>query len=76
MSTIGNFEGFQPVSLKQEGDELLESDHPSKEEASPSQDSARRPISSQTSVTESTLYPNPYQQPYVSRKYFVTRVKS
>lgn len=73
MSTIGSFEGFQPVSLKQEGDELSESDQLSREEGDPGKDSTTRLVSSQTSVTESTLYPNPYHQPYVSRKYFVTR---
>lgn len=73
MSSIGSFEGFQPVSLKQEGDELSETDQLSREEEDPGKDLATRLISSQTSVTESTLYPNPYHQSYISRKYFVTR---
>ncbi|XP_004603072.1 tumor protein p63-regulated gene 1 protein [Sorex araneus] len=73
MSSIGSFEGFQPVSLKQEGDELSETDQLSREEEDPGKDLATRLISSQTSVTESTLYPNPYLQSYTSRKYFVTR---
>ncbi|XP_055978047.1 tumor protein p63-regulated gene 1 protein [Sorex fumeus] len=73
MSSIGNFEGFQPVSLKQEGDELSETDQLSREEEDPGKDLATKLISSQTSVTESTLSPNPYHQSYISRKYFVTR---
>ncbi|XP_062033511.1 tumor protein p63-regulated gene 1 protein isoform X3 [Lepus europaeus] len=74
MSTIGSLEGFQPVSLQQEGDEQpSETDHLSVEEEDPGKDPVPMPMSRQTSVTESTLYPNPYHQPYVSRKYFVTR---
>ncbi|XP_055480726.1 tumor protein p63-regulated gene 1 protein [Psammomys obesus] len=75
MSTIGSFEGFQPVSLKQEGDDQpSENDHLSTEEEGDSgKDPGRRQISRQQSVTKSTLYPNPYHQPYVSRKYFATR---
>ncbi|XP_008051817.1 tumor protein p63-regulated gene 1 protein [Carlito syrichta] len=74
MSTIGSFEGFQPVSLKQEGeDQPLETDHLSTEPGDPGKDPVPKKISRQSSVTESTLYPNPYHQPYISRKYFVTR---
>nr|XP_012600649.1 tumor protein p63-regulated gene 1 protein [Microcebus murinus]XP_012600650.1 tumor protein p63-regulated gene 1 protein [Microcebus murinus]XP_012600651.1 tumor protein p63-regulated gene 1 protein [Microcebus murinus]XP_012600652.1 tumor protein p63-regulated gene 1 protein [Microcebus murinus] len=74
MSTVGNFEGFQPVSLKQEGDDQpSETDRLSMEEGDPGKDPVPRQISRQSSVTESTLYPNPYHQPYISRKYFVTR---
>ncbi|ELW50909.1 Tumor protein p63-regulated 1 protein [Tupaia chinensis] len=74
MSTIGSFEGFQPVSLKQEGDDQpSETDHLSMEEEGPGKDPVPKQISRQPSVTESTLYPNPFHQPYVSRKYFVTR---
>lgn len=76
MSTIGSFEGFQPVSLKQEGDDQpSETDQLSMEEGDPGKDSETRQISRQPSVTESTLYPNPYHRPFASRKYFVTRVK-
>ncbi|XP_011892387.1 PREDICTED: tumor protein p63-regulated gene 1 protein [Cercocebus atys] len=75
MSTIGSFEGFQAVSLKQEGDDQpSETDHLSMEEEDPGKDPMPRQISRQSSVTESTLYPNPYHQPYISRKYFATRV--
>ncbi|XP_038318887.1 tumor protein p63-regulated gene 1 protein isoform X1 [Canis lupus baileyi] len=74
MSTIGSFEGFQPVSLKQEGDDQpSETDQLSMEEGDPGKDSETRQISRQPSVTESTLYPNPYHRPFASRKYFVTR---
>ncbi|XP_057594110.1 tumor protein p63-regulated gene 1 protein isoform X2 [Hippopotamus amphibius kiboko] len=74
MSTIGSFEGFQPVSLKQEGDDQpSEADQLSTEEGDPGTVSGPRRISRLSSVTESTLYPNPYHQPYTSRKYFVTR---
>ncbi|XP_075411741.1 tumor protein p63-regulated gene 1 protein [Tenrec ecaudatus] len=74
MSTIGSFEGFQPVSLKQDGDEQpSEADCLSTEEGAPGKNSAPKQISRQPSVTESTLYPNPYHKSYVSRKYFVTR---
>ncbi|KAM5154586.1 tumor protein p63-regulated gene 1 protein isoform 4-T11 [Callospermophilus lateralis] len=74
MSTIGSFEGFQPVSLKQEGDdEPSEADHLSMEEGDQDKTPVRREISRQSSVTKSTLCPNPYHQPYISRKYFVTR---
>ncbi|GAB5576570.1 tumor protein p63-regulated gene 1 protein isoform X4 [Prionailurus iriomotensis] len=74
MSKIGSFEGFQPVSLKQEGDDQpSETDQLSTEEGDPGKDPEPSRISRQPSVTESTLYPNPYHQPYVSRKYFVTR---
>ncbi|XP_003792756.1 tumor protein p63-regulated gene 1 protein [Otolemur garnettii] len=74
MSTVGNFEGFQPVSLKQEGDDQpSETDRLSVEELEAGKDLVPRQISRQSSVTESTLYPNPYHHPYVSRKYFVTR---
>ncbi|XP_076973982.1 tumor protein p63-regulated gene 1 protein [Tamandua tetradactyla] len=74
MSMIRNYEGFQPVSLKQEGDvQPSETDHLSTEEGDPGKDSEPRQISRQPSVTESILYPNPYHKPYISRKYFVTR---
>ncbi|KAF6385648.1 tumor protein p63 regulated 1 [Rhinolophus ferrumequinum] len=74
MSKIGSFEGFQPVSLKQEGeDQPLETDELSTEVGDSGMDSAPRQMSRQPSVTKSTLYPNPYHQPYSSRKYFVTR---
>ncbi|XP_026352351.1 tumor protein p63-regulated gene 1 protein isoform X3 [Ursus arctos] len=74
MATIRNFEGFQPVSLKQEGDDQpSETDQLSAEEGDPVKDPEPRQISRQPSVTESTLYPNPYHQPFVSRKYFATR---
>ncbi|XP_077899974.1 tumor protein p63-regulated gene 1 protein [Ictidomys tridecemlineatus] len=74
MSTIGSFEGFQPVSLKQEGDDQpSETDHLSMEEGDQDKTPVRREISRQSSVTKSTLCPNPYHQPYISRKYFVTR---
>lgn len=76
MATIRSFEGFQPVSLKQEGDDQpSETDQLSTEEGDPVKDPEPRQISRQPSVTESTLYPNPYHQPFVSRKYFATRVK-
>lgn len=76
MSTIRSFEGFHPVSLKQEGDDQpSETDQLSMEERDPGKDPEPRQISRQTSVTESTLYPNPYHRPFVSRKYFATRVK-
>ncbi|XP_048201960.1 tumor protein p63-regulated gene 1 protein [Perognathus longimembris pacificus] len=75
MSTIGSFEGFQPVSLKQEDDDQpSEADHLSVQEGHAIKEDPRpRQISRQSSVTKSTLYPNPYHQPYLSRKYFVTR---
>ncbi|XP_077924192.1 tumor protein p63-regulated gene 1 protein isoform X4 [Halichoerus grypus] len=74
MSTIRSFEGFQPVSLKQEGDyQPSETDQLSTEEGDPGTDPEPRQISRQSSATESTLYPNPYHQPFVSRKYFATR---
>ncbi|XP_066097733.1 tumor protein p63-regulated gene 1 protein isoform X2 [Saccopteryx bilineata] len=74
MSMIGSFDGFQPVSLKQEGDDQpSETDQLSMEEGDPGKDPAPGQISRQPSVTESTLYPNPYHRPYISRKYFVTR---
>ncbi|XP_045667220.1 tumor protein p63-regulated gene 1 protein [Ursus americanus] len=74
MATIRSFEGFQPVSLKQEGDDQpSETDQLSAEEGDPVKDPEPRQISRQPSVTESTLYPNPYHQPFVSRKYFATR---
>ncbi|EPQ16744.1 Tumor protein p63-regulated protein 1 protein [Myotis brandtii] len=74
MSTIGSFEGFQPVSLKQEGDDQSsETDRLSMEEGDPGKDPVPKQISRQPSVTESTLYPNPYHRANVSRKYFVTR---
>ncbi|KAK1344043.1 hypothetical protein QTO34_014602 [Cnephaeus nilssonii] len=74
MSTIGSFEGFQPVSLKQEGDDQpSETDRLSMEEGDPGKDPVPKQISKQPSVTESTLYPNPYHGANVSRKYFVTR---
>lgn len=76
MSTIGNFEGFQPVSLKQEGeDQLSETVHLSMEEEDPDSGQMPRGISRQSSVTKSTLYPNPYHKPFISRTYFVARVK-
>ncbi|XP_003477133.1 tumor protein p63-regulated gene 1 protein [Cavia porcellus] len=74
MSTIGNFEGFQPVSLKQEGeDQLSETVHLSMEEEDPDSGQMPRGISRQSSVTKSTLYPNPYHKPFISRTYFVAR---
>ncbi|XP_051006745.1 tumor protein p63-regulated gene 1 protein [Acomys russatus] len=79
MATIGSFEGFQPVSLKrEEDDQPFENDHVSTEEEEVEEedlgkDRGPRQISRQQSVTKSTLYPNPYHQPYVSRKYFATR---
>lgn len=77
MSTIGSFEGFQPVSLKQEEDDQpSETDHLSKNDGDLGKKPGPRQISRQPSVTKSTLYPNPYHQPYASRKYFATRVKS
>ena len=77
MSTIGSFEGFQPVSLKQEEeDQPSENDHLSTKKENLGKDPGPRRISRQQSMTKATLYPNPYHQPYVSRKYFVTRVKS
>lgn len=77
MSTIGNFDGFQPVSLKQEGDDQpSETDQLSVEEGDPGKDPMPKQISRQPSMTKSTLYPNPYHRPYISRKYFATRVKS
>lgn len=77
MSMIGSYEGFQPVSLKQEGDDQpLETERLSMEEGDPGKDPVPKQISRRPSVTKSTLYPNPYHGPYISRKYFVTRVKS
>ncbi|KAF6122309.1 tumor protein p63 regulated 1 [Phyllostomus discolor] len=74
MSTIGSYEGFQPVSLKQEGDDQpLETERLSMEEGDPGKDPVPKQMSRQPSVTKSTLYPNPYHRPYISRKYFVTR---
>uniref|UniRef100_A0A8C6GQC8 Transformation related protein 63 regulated 1 n=1 Tax=Mus spicilegus TaxID=10103 RepID=A0A8C6GQC8_MUSSI len=74
MSTIGSFDGFQPVSLKQEEeDQPSENDHLSTKEGNSGKDTGSRRISRQQSITKATLYPNPYRQPYVSRKYFVTR---
>ncbi|XP_057357062.1 tumor protein p63-regulated gene 1 protein isoform X3 [Manis pentadactyla] len=74
MSTTGSSEGFQLVSLKQEeDDQSSETDQLSTEEGDPSEDPAPTQMSRQPSVTESMLYPNPYHQPYISRKYFVTR---
>uniref|UniRef100_A0A8C3YPG8 Tumor protein p63 regulated 1 n=1 Tax=Catagonus wagneri TaxID=51154 RepID=A0A8C3YPG8_9CETA len=74
MSTIGSFEGFQPVSLKQEGDDQpYETDQQSAEKGDPDTVSGPRQMSRLPSVTESLLYPNPYHRPYSSRKYFVTR---
>ncbi|XP_008578309.1 PREDICTED: tumor protein p63-regulated gene 1 protein [Galeopterus variegatus] len=74
MAAIGSFEGFQPVSLKQEGDDQpSETDHLSMEEGDPGKEPVPGQLSRQSSVTKSTLYPNPYQQPYISRKYFVAR---
>lgn len=76
MSTIGSFEGFQPVSLKQEGDDQpSETDRLAMDEGDSGKKPGQRRISRQSSVTKSTLYPNPYHQPYASRKYFATRVK-
>lgn len=76
MSTIGSFEGFQPVSLKQEGDhQPSETDHLAMDEGDSGKKPGQRRISRQPSVTKSTLCPNPYHQPYASRKYFATRVK-
>ena len=77
MSMIGSYEGFHPVSLKQEGDDQpLETERLSVEEEDPGKDPVPKQMSRQPSVTKSTLYPNPYHRPYISRKYFVTRVKS
>lgn len=78
MSRIGSFEGFQPVSLKrEEDDQPSETDQLSMEEREPeTQVPAPKQISRLPSVVESALYPNPYHKPYLSRKYFVTRVKS
>ncbi|XP_030712530.2 tumor protein p63-regulated gene 1 protein [Globicephala melas] len=74
MSTIGSFEGLQPVSPKQEGDDLnSETDQLSTEEGDPGTVSGPRQTSRLPSVTESALYPSPYHQPYISRKYFITR---
>ncbi|KAM5276977.1 tumor protein p63-regulated gene 1 protein isoform 2-T3 [Hipposideros larvatus] len=74
MAMIGNLEGFQPVSLKQEGDDQpSETDQLSIDMGDPGNDSTSTQISRQPSVTKSTLYPNPYHRPYSSRKYFVTR---
>ncbi|CAO2631451.1 Tumor protein p63-regulated gene 1 protein [Lemmus lemmus] len=74
MSTIGSFEGFQPVSLKQEEDhQPSETDHLAMDEEDSGKKPGQRQISRQPSVTKSTLYPNPYHQPYDSRKYFATR---
>lgn len=76
MSTIGSFEGLQPVSPKQEGDDQTsETDQLSMEEGDPGTVSGPRQASRPPSVTESALYPSPYHQPYISRKYFITRVK-
>uniref|UniRef100_A0A8C6AK01 Tumor protein p63 regulated 1 n=1 Tax=Monodon monoceros TaxID=40151 RepID=A0A8C6AK01_MONMO len=74
MSAIGSFEGLQPVSPKQEGDDQTsETDQLSTEEGDPGTVSGPRQTSRPPSVTESALYPSPYHQPYSSRKYFVTR---
>ncbi|KAB0374403.1 hypothetical protein FD755_014659 [Muntiacus reevesi] len=75
MSTTGSFEGFQPVSLKrEEDDQPSETDQLSMEEREPDTEvPAPKQISRLPSVIESTLYPNPYHKPYLSRKYFVTR---
>ncbi|XP_054441241.1 tumor protein p63-regulated gene 1 protein [Pteronotus mesoamericanus] len=74
MSMIKSFEGFQPVSLKQEGDDQSsETDQLSMEEGDLGKDPTPKQMSRQPSVTETTLYPNPYHRPYLSRKYFVTR---
>ncbi|XP_007934194.1 tumor protein p63-regulated gene 1 protein [Orycteropus afer afer] len=74
MSTDRSFDNFQPVSLKQEGDdEPSETDHLSTEEGDLGKNSATGQISRQPSVTETTFYPNPYHRSYMSRKYFVTR---
>ncbi|XP_068939415.1 tumor protein p63-regulated gene 1 protein isoform X2 [Petaurus breviceps papuanus] len=74
MSTIGSFEGFQPVALKPDGD-----DHPSEtdrlptEEGSSCTNSVASRMARQPSVTEAALYPNPYTPTHCTRKYFVTR---
>ncbi|XP_005383296.1 PREDICTED: tumor protein p63-regulated gene 1 protein [Chinchilla lanigera] len=74
MSTIGSFEGFQPVSLKQEGeDPPSETEHLSVEEEDPGNGQMPRQISRQSSEIKATLYPNPYHKLYISRTYFVTR---
>ncbi|KAF5922253.1 hypothetical protein HPG69_007141 [Diceros bicornis minor] len=73
MSMIGNCEGFQPVSLKQEGDDQPSETDQLSMEGDPDKHPVPRQISRQPSVTESALYPNPYHQPYISRKYFATR---
>ena len=52
-----------------------ETDQLSTEEGDPGTVSGPRQTSRPPSVTESALYPSPYHQPYISRKYFVTRVK-
>ncbi|XP_068401558.1 tumor protein p63-regulated gene 1 protein [Eschrichtius robustus] len=70
MSTIGSFEGFQPVSPKQEGDDQTsETDQLSREEGDPGTVSGPRQTSRPPRVTESALYPSPHHQPYISRKY-------
>nr|XP_044627226.1 tumor protein p63-regulated gene 1 protein isoform X5 [Equus asinus] len=74
MSMIGSSKAFQPVSLKQEGDDQpSETDKLSMEDGDLGKDPVPSQISRQPSVTESTFYPNPYHRPYISRKYFVTR---
>ncbi|XP_038605663.1 tumor protein p63-regulated gene 1 protein [Tachyglossus aculeatus] len=74
MSTLGSFDGFQPVALKQDGDDQpSERDHLSVKEDDPLKPSKSNRITRQPSITETTLYPNPYVRPYTSRKYFVTR---
>ncbi|XP_043854854.1 tumor protein p63-regulated gene 1 protein [Dromiciops gliroides] len=74
MSTLGSFEGFQPVALRPDGDDQpSERDSLSTEEGSSGRDSAPGRIARQPSVTESVLYPNPYTRPRVTCRYFVTR---
>ncbi|XP_027704532.1 tumor protein p63-regulated gene 1 protein [Vombatus ursinus] len=74
MSTIGSFEGFQPVALKPDGDDQpSERDSLPMEEGSSGRDSVPSRMARQPSVTESVLYPNPYTRPHCTRKYFVTR---
>ncbi|XP_020844709.1 tumor protein p63-regulated gene 1 protein [Phascolarctos cinereus] len=74
MSTIGCFEGFQPVALKPDGDDQPSAkDSLPMEEGSSGRDSVPSRMARQPSVTESVLYPNLYTQPHCTRKYFVTR---
>ncbi|XP_074046756.1 tumor protein p63-regulated gene 1 protein [Macrotis lagotis] len=74
MSTIGNFEGFQPVALRSDGDDQpSERDKLPTEEESSGRDLELNGDARQSSLTKAVLYPNPYTQPHITRKYFVTR---